>query len=182
MKRCNKCGVVKPLSDFYRMPEMRDGNRNDCKRCNLAAKAARYRANPGPDIARAKAWRESNPERARATKAAYIEAGRKRAVDRRYQLKRKYGITPEQYDALLAEQSGGCAICGRPPRRDISLHVDHEHGTGRIRGLLCFRCNNALGDFGDDHDRLGAALAYLGTVPKDAATVARLEGLLHRTA
>ncbi len=83
---------------------------------------------------------------------------------------------------MLAEQDGGCAICGRPPRNDIALHVDHEHGTGRIRGLLCFRCNNALGDFEDDHTRLGAALAYLGPVPKDDATVARLAALVRQPA
>lgn len=103
-------------------------------------------------------------------------------MDRRSHLKRKYGITPEPYDALLAEQEGGCAICGRPPRSDIALHVDHEHGTGRIRGLLCFRCNNALGDFDDDHDRLAKAVHYLGPVPKSDAMQARLDGLLHQPA
>lgn len=174
------------LDEFYRMAGMRDGHRNECKRCNLDAKATRHRANPGPAIERAKARRADNPERERATKAAYVAAGRKRAVDRRYHLKRKYGITPEEYDALLAAQGGGCGICGRLPRDDIALHVDHDHTTGRIRGLLCFRCNNALGDFEDDPDRLSAALGYLGRTPENAAiddfVRQRLAGLLRRSA
>ncbi|MGH9178293.1 MAG: endonuclease VII domain-containing protein, partial [Acidimicrobiales bacterium] len=90
--------------------------------------------------------------------------------DRRSYLKRTYGITPEVYDELLARQEGVCAICRRQPTPGISLHVDHDHDSGRIRGLLCFRCNNALGDFDDDHDRLYAALRYLGPVEKDEAT------------
>ena len=68
---------------------------------------------------------------------------------------------PEWYDEQLAAQGGGCAICGRPPRDDISLHVDHDHRTGALRGLTCFRCNNALGDFGDDAALIEKAAAYL---------------------
>lgn len=182
MKICRECGNEKPLNEFYRMVGMRDGHRNECKRCNLDEKAARHRANPEPARERTRQWIRDNPERVAVQQAAYRASGRKAAVDRRYQLKRKYGITPEQYDALLARQEGGCAICGRPPRSDISLHVDHEHGTGRIRGLLCFRCNNALGDFDDDHDRLVHALTYLGPVPKSEAMQARLDGLLRQPA
>ena len=89
---------------------------------------------------------------------------------------RKFRITLEQYEELLAEQEGGCAICGRPPRR-VSLHVDHDHGTGRVRGLLCFSCNAALGYFGDDGDRLVAAANYLGPAPKDPALIERLAAL-----
>jgi hypothetical protein len=58
-------------------------------------------------------------------------------------------------------QDGVCVICGSPPPDESSLHVDHDHRTGRIRGLLCFTCNNALGDFGDDLDRLARAVTYL---------------------
>lgn len=62
---------------------------------------------------------------------------------------------------MLSEQCGGCAICGRKPRPDISLHLDHDHETGQLRGILCFRCNNALGDFDDDPALLQCALGYL---------------------
>ena len=161
MKRCKKCGVVKALDDFYAMAGMRDGHRNECKACNLKAKAERYLANPEPAKERAKRWREANPERYAKHQLEARTSGRKRVADRRSYLKRTYGITVEEYDAMLAAQGGGCAICGAAPREDISLHVDHDHATGAPRGLLCFRCNNALGDFGDDRDRLIAAAAYL---------------------
>ena len=76
-------------------------------------------------------------------------------------LKRKYGITLAHYDAMLALQGGVCAICGRKPRADIALHVDHDHETGAIRKLLCFPCNNLLGDVKDDPSLLRAAADYL---------------------
>ena len=53
------------------------------------------------------------------------------------------GVSDAEYDRLLEAQNGGCAICGNPPKTR-RLHVDHNHRTGRIRGLLCFRCNRAL--------------------------------------
>lgn len=62
---------------------------------------------------------------------------------------------------MLRSQGGGCALCHRPPRPGKVLHVDHDHETGSVRGLLCFTCNNALGDFEDDPGRLRAAITYL---------------------
>ncbi len=87
-------------------------------------------------------------------------------ADRRSYLKRKYGMTIGDYDRMLEAQGGGCAICGRRPRADISLHVDHDHETARIRGILCFPCNNTLGDFKDDPTRLYAAANYLARDPE----------------
>jgi hypothetical protein len=161
MKRCRKCGAVKSLSEFYRMAGMRDGHRNECKACSLAEKAARHRANPEPARERTRRWQRENPERYAAKQAEFRSSGRKKISDRKSHLKRKFGITLEQYDAMLAEQGGGCGICRKPPRDDISLHVDHDHETGRIRGLLCFTCNNALGDFDDDASLLRSAIRYV---------------------
>jgi len=53
------------------------------------------------------------------------------------------GVSLEQYEEMLARQNGGCAICGNPPKTR-RLDVDHDHRTGKIRGLLCHRCNRAL--------------------------------------
>lgn len=58
-------------------------------------------------------------------------------------LRSRYGITTEQYDEMLAEQAGVCAICGNPPKKR-RLYVDHDHDTGRVRGLLCAHCNSSL--------------------------------------
>jgi hypothetical protein len=161
MKTCKVCGEVKPLDEFYKMAQMRDGHRNDCKACNLAAKAARYRSDPEPTKARVRKWQADNRERVREWHRLYAESGKKGANGRRYHLKKKYGLTVEEYEAMLADQGGGCAICARPPREDIALHVDHDHETGAIRALTCFRCNNALGDFNDDRALLAKASAYL---------------------
>ena len=66
MKVCKKCGLTKPLDDFYRAAGMRDGHRNDCKACNLAAKHERYLADPQAAIARVKRWQQENPEQLNA--------------------------------------------------------------------------------------------------------------------
>ena len=162
MKRCSKCGEVKPLSCYYRAGgNSRDGLRGDCIPCNLAAKAERHRLNPEPARARTERWRQDNPERYAANHKAFVASGGKKVADRRSHLKRKYGMTLEEYDALLEAQGGGCFICGRPPRDDISLHVDHDHSTGRVRGILCFCCNNALADFREDPALLARAAGYL---------------------
>jgi len=74
-----------------------------------------------------------------------------------------YGVSPEQYAAMLEAQGGQCAICDSDqwPGKGNSPHVDHEHATGKVRGLLCTNCNNGLGNFGDDPARLRAAADYL---------------------
>jgi hypothetical protein len=129
--------------------------------CNLAAKHARYVANPAPAKARARRWQQANPERVNEYyRARRLEPEVKRR-ERAGHLKRKYGMTIEQYDAMLEAQGGGCFICARPPREDISLHVDHDHSTGKVRGILCFRCNNALADFQEDVRLLAKAANYL---------------------
>lgn len=71
--------------------------------------------------------------------AALKAARARKAKDRR--LRRKYGITLAQYDAILRSQGGVCKLCGRPPRK-LALAVDHDHKTHRVRGLLCFTCNH----------------------------------------
>lgn len=71
----------------------------------------------------------------------------------------RYGLTPEHYEALLSAQGGRCAICGGRPTGN--LHVDHDHNTGKVRGLLCGRCNPALGAFQDSPRILLAAVRYL---------------------
>lgn len=81
-----------------------------------------------------------------------------RLTERRSYLQRKYGMTLEEYDEMVAEQEGRCAIC----RQEVELlFVDHCHATGRRRKGLCESCNWGLGNFADDPARLRAAAAYL---------------------
>jgi hypothetical protein len=76
---------------------------------------------------------------------------------RTYHLKKRYGLTAQEVDVLVAAQGGRCAICREAPAE----HVDHDHQTGRVRGILCFNCNGGLGQFRDRHDVLTLAIAYL---------------------
>ncbi len=75
-------------------------------------------------------------------------------------LRRRYGITDADYQRQLTLQANECAIC-RTTLGDKALHVDHNHETGQLRGLLCNHCNLGLGHFRDSPDRLAAAIAYL---------------------
>ena len=77
---------------------------------------------------------------------------------RKYNLKSYYNITPEQFDILSASQGDTCALCER--YTDV-LHIDHDHLTGEIRGLLCLRCNTALGVLGDSVEALERVIKYL---------------------
>ena len=72
-------------------------------------------------------------------------------------MKRRYGLTPDEWSAMLVGQDGLCAICGKPPVRPC---VDHDHATGRVRAILCHRCNIAL-PYVERGEWLAAALAYL---------------------
>jgi hypothetical protein len=76
---------------------------------------------------------------------------------RTYHLTRRYGITAEEADEMLAEQGGFCAICQTEP----AAHVDHDHATGTVRELLCFNCNGGLGQFKDEPELLRAAADYV---------------------
>ena len=157
MKPCKICGQVKPLADFYRASGARDGYRSDCKSCNLAARRAKYIEDPRKHIERAQRWQRANPDRYRAKLQNYAVSGKKKISDRKSHLKRKYGLTLEAFDELLASQGGGCAICGKA---DVD-NFDHDHESGRVRGILCWNCNVAIGQLEDDPDRAMALVTYL---------------------
>lgn len=76
---------------------------------------------------------------------------------RHYHLKQKYGLSAAEVEMLKASQGGICAVCSVRP----AVHVDHDHETRRVRGILCELCNGFLGAFGDDPELLRAAIDYL---------------------
>lgn len=161
-KRCNKCGEVKPLNEFYAMKGMRDGHRNDCIECNKAATRARNARNPELSRARARQWAADNPERRAAYQAEYRNRPERKRAMRDIYYRRTYGITADEADAILEAQNGRCAICCTPaPERLASMHLDHDHDTGAIRGFLCIDCNHGLGKLRDNPDLLLRALVYL---------------------
>jgi hypothetical protein len=80
---------------------------------------------------------------------------------RDWSYRKKYGISLEDYNELYKYQNGLCAVCQQPPEPDKPLHVDHDHTTGVVRGLLCSNCNKALGLLKDDSTTVRNALDYL---------------------
>lgn len=92
---------------------------------------------------------------------AYWKAGGKEDRQAR-NLKRHYGLTPDVYDQMRDAQGNVCAICGGPPGGSAKrFHVDHDHVSGKVRALLCYKCNIGLGSFDDDTARLLSAASYL---------------------
>jgi hypothetical protein len=126
---------------------------------------ARYRAANREHIkTRQAAYSAGRAEQEKAKRAAYRashpEEARESARDR--QRKFEYGMTRDAFTELLGAQGGCCAICRA--KHDRRLHVDHNHETGRVRGLLCGHCNSGLGFFRDEAALLSAAIEYLGRV------------------
>jgi hypothetical protein len=160
-KQCRLCGQVKPLEEFHRATTARDGHRGECKACFREQAAERYRADPSKAIERARRWQADNRERHLRNQRARRERPEVKAKERAGHLRRAFGITQERYEELLGAQDGGCAVCSKEPKTGKSLHVDHDHDTGAIRGLLCFSCNAALGHLREDEERIRALAAYL---------------------
>ena len=109
--------------------------------------------------ARMAGWRQANRERIRADGARWRRANTEKL--RALRRKRKYGLTMDGMAALLEAQNGRCALCSALLNGDSRTHVDHDHETGRVRGLLCNVCNSGLGSFADSPERLRYAAAYL---------------------
>lgn len=140
-KICSRCKREMTLSSFYKSKTQSGGYQAYCKGCNLDQMNKRY---PGLDV------------------------DKRRLNSRRVMLKSKYGLSLEDYDRMLKEQNGVCAICLRKEtsrsnsRGPIdSLKVDHCHITGKIRGLLCSECNFGISKFDDRMGLLISATSYL---------------------
>lgn len=114
-------------------------------------------------------WRAQNPE---YMKAYRLEWERRNPTYQRERVLQKYGLTLEAYAAMLASQGGTCAICASPEPRGSTgktFAVDHDHATGEVRGLLCSKCNTAIGLLRDDPALVSSALQYLTRKRSEAA-------------
>ena len=131
---CPKCQTEKPREDFYGVKK-RSGW---CKACTRQRSAAYYAANKDRARESHRRWVQANPERVARHKA-----------------KAAYGLSDDEYDALMAQP---CGICGA----EFDLVIDHCHTKGTARGRLCHACNKGLGFFRDDPRLLRRAARYLG--------------------
>lgn len=130
-----------------------------CEPCRTKRKRSGSRA-------RTSAWRAANPER---TREHYNKSNRKRLADPEFrayknqaEMVRKYGLTMADFNVLLEKQGGVCAICkGQPNGPGARFHVDHCHNSKKVRGLLCGKCNTAIGLLNDSPELAESAAAYL---------------------
>jgi len=107
-----------------------------------------------------KKYYRENKEAHRETMNKWYRENKDHCID--YRLQREYNITLAEYDKMLEAQGGGCWICGKTPEENgMRLAVDHNHKTGRVRGILCSFCNTALGKFDDSVGLLARAIEYL---------------------
>lgn len=152
-KICPACKIEKPLAEFSRQVGYRGGFRHQCKACRSAYQRAYNKTD------RAKVLVKVRGPQAQKRRSQKRRAHGGRELD----LKSKYGMTQVQFEAVLTEQGGCCAICrtSNPRGRYNRFHVDHCHETGGIRGLLCHKCNMALGIFGDTLQGVMRVVAYL---------------------
>lgn len=123
----------------------------------LAYRREWYAKNKDKSKSYADKWRAANPDKVRARARRWAANNRDKVRDS--DLRRRYGISLAEYNSLLESQSGGCAICGNTDIK--ALHVDHDHNTNEVRGLLCGQCNRAIGLLGDDYSRVAKAARYL---------------------
>lgn len=193
-KVCKQCGELKPLAEFYRCSNCPDGHQAHCKACSHL-RGARRRQDPEArehDRIHKRLYNQANRERhaknARYWRVANVERVREYGRQQRARLRTErpeehrrrgrratltsHGMTPEQYDAMLAAQGGVCAACGRPPNGK-ALAIDHDHAHDPYhrpgqkscpqcwRGLLHDACNQAVGLLADDPERAEALATYL---------------------
>lgn len=155
--------------------EWKKANKERVKRTNTASNARNkqkineqkrkyYAANLEKKRAYHRKWREANPESFARARRKYKEAHPERS--RLSLMKKKYGMGAGEFESMYEAQGGRCKICGEEieqwDRRTHRTHIDHDHKTGKVRGILCSNCNKLLGYARDDSAILKAAVEYLG--------------------
>ena len=152
-KRCRVCQQEQSLAEFHRKKDSADGYATWCRTC-----ARNYYCRP------------ESRERDRQRRRNYYRQNREELLEKERwrHLRKKYGLSQERFLEILDAQCGGCAICAKPlvwrdPSADqmSRAHVDHDHATGAVRGILCGKCNFLIGLAKDRETVLQAALEYL---------------------
>jgi hypothetical protein len=146
-------------------PEKKLAARGMCKNCY-----SKWLLKHNPEFAKrqrenVKKWISTHMEQ---RKAHLKRWGLKRdPLYNRIRALKHYGMTISDYDNMLKKQKGVCFICQKPPKKGKSLHVDHDHNTGYVRGLLCFRCNFGLSYFNEDKEIVKRVYDYMCKVSEN---------------
>lgn len=169
-KTCTRCGLTKRGNAFATRTASKDGKQAWCRLCNAEQQGSWVERNRAHVNASANKRYAMNPAPRRLATANYRDRHRERLTPiwkekRRAITLKAYGLTPTEYDRILTSQNNACAICesSDPNHWSGQFHVDHDHATYQVRGLLCHSCNTGLGSFRDDIGSLQSAVAYLCT-------------------
>lgn len=137
-KQCSECNEAKPVTEFFKDKGFKDGYYSKCKSCKTKNTLV---------------WRAKNKDKYNE----YMRGHHKK----NYQRNRlyRYNISQKEHGQMLLEQNNVCALCKKPPPANKPLVVDHDHATGEVRGLLCYKCNRDMATV-DDKAQLALCLAY----------------------
>lgn len=205
-KECPECGVLKPLTDYHQNRSRPDGLGFYCRRCATARRRASTNQGRSRGEARQLARHEPGLElkwcpdcqmdvsltsfgrnaashdgltaycRRHHNERGLANKIKNHGSTRHYHLQRRYGIGEAEVDAMRDHQKGLCAACGMRQAK----HVDHDHKTGKVRELLCFTCNVALGNVSDSVLILKALIAYLEKHQTDPSPAAAAPPIVRR--
>ena len=166
MKLCSLCGKTKPESEFGSARGRPGGLAAYCRPCAKEYSAKRRKGNPEPHRKASREWARRNSEHIKdKRRARYLKH---RLAYRDQQLRRDHGIGQAEYEEALVLQGNKCGICRRHAELHLHgkhLHIDHDHRSGKIRGLLCSRCNHALGLLLDNKQIAANLIEYLTDPP-----------------
>lgn len=143
-KNCTKCGSFKQLSDFYKDNRLKSGRRGRCLECMRVYNREYRKTHKVECTSYRKKWEK---------KPGVKDARRK------YRIKHKYDLTPNEHEQMYIAQRGCCAICDIPTAYH-KMRTDHDHKTGKVRGLLCAHCNTWVAAV-DDEDFMKVAIEYV---------------------
>lgn len=178
MKKCYKCGEIKSLDLFHRSEDRKDGRTSRCKSCSNTYKREHAKTNASKLNEYGRLWRSTNKKKSSEYSKKWRSKNPEKVKeqDRRHHLRTEYGLTPDQYDEMVSNQGGRCLVCLEIPmgkRGYSTLHVDHCHLTGRVRGLLCGRCNTALGSLRESEEITQNLVWYIQKHVKETETDAQ---------
>jgi len=178
MKFCSKCKENKSNKEFGKDKREKDNLSAFCKNCVNEKRRNWRKDNPVKAKEQDKRGRISNFEQRKEYRKKYhrINTEQRREYKKKYhpqwckhnpekvragQLKYKYNLTPDDYEKMLEEQNRMCAICGETERVRSRLSIDHDHVTGKVRELVCSRCNTAMGFLDDSSIKTSKMADYL---------------------
>jgi hypothetical protein len=160
-KFCPKCQTPKDIQNFDKNRNVKDGLDRWCKKCSTNYKAEWRQKNPGKYKVYAHKHWVKNKDKKNAVHTKWVKEHQEHLKE--YGLQRKFGISLDDYNKISENQGGVCAICSsaHSKTKRSGLHLDHNHETGTVRGLLCFHCNTGLGHFKDNIEFLKSAILYI---------------------